>query len=288
MKERVKKIDVHIHTSMWDIDLPPEKRLPNPAEIKAKYKELGIDKGILSPLISPEHRFYIQTNEEAEYLSNKYSETFYWFCNIDPRMGFNSPDYDISEMLMYYKNKGALGVGELAAHLPIDDPLMDNLFYHLAECDMPAMFHMSNQKYKDYGIIDDTNLTLLEKVMDKYPKLKLVGHSAGFWSNFAPENAKKGTEGRTIELLRKFPNLYCDLSADSGFGAMTRNPELTFKIIEEFPHKFMFGTDICRPYQTSKLAGWLDEQYENGNISYENYYNICRGNAIKLYNIGIE
>ena len=44
-------------------------------------------------------------------------------------------------MLLYYKQRGAIGVGELTANLPVDDPMLDNLFYHCAECDMPVIIH---------------------------------------------------------------------------------------------------------------------------------------------------
>ena len=67
----MKKIDVHIHTSMWPkAQLQPGCVLATPEEIRAAYKELDIDKGFLLPLISPEKRFCVQTNEEMEYVAN--------------------------------------------------------------------------------------------------------------------------------------------------------------------------------------------------------------------------
>mgnify|MGYP003424666971 CR=1 FL=1 len=98
---------------------------------KEKYAELNIEKGLLLPLISPEHRFCVQTNEEMEYLANKYSDTFYWCCNIDPRMGENNSKTDFSVFLEHYKKRGAKGMGELTANLYIDDPLIDNLMYRI-------------------------------------------------------------------------------------------------------------------------------------------------------------
>ena len=136
----MKKIDVHIHTSMWEkAHIQPGIILASPEEIQESYRELDVEKGFLMPLISPEYRFCVQTNEEVEYLANKYPDTFYWFCNVDPRMGFNRADCDLSEMLMHYKNRGAIGVGEVTASLSVDDPLVENLFYHCAECDLPVV-----------------------------------------------------------------------------------------------------------------------------------------------------
>ena len=100
----MKKIDVHIHTSMWPgAQLQPGCVLASPDEIRESYKELNIEKGFLLPLISPEKRFCVQTNEEMEYVANNNSDVFYWFCNIDPRMGTNSDKADFSEFLNYYK-----------------------------------------------------------------------------------------------------------------------------------------------------------------------------------------
>lgn len=104
-----------------------------------------------------------------EYLANKYSDTFYWFCNIDPRIGENSPKTDFSKFIEYYKERGAVGVGELIANLPIDDPLLDNLFYHCGECDIPVTIHMAHKKGETYGVIDDLGLPGLEKMLKKHP-----------------------------------------------------------------------------------------------------------------------
>lgn len=294
----MKKIDVHVHTSMWEnTQLQPGVILASPEDLKESYAELNVDKAFILPLISPEYRFSIQTNEEMEFLANKYSDMFYWFCNIDPRMGLNNNKTDFSEFIYYYKNRGAIGLGELTANLYVDDPLVDNLFYHCAQCDMPVTIHIAQQQYNGYGIIDELGLPRLEKMLKKYPSLKILGHSQCFWSEIGDnvnENNRnsylsgKVQNGRIVELMREYPNLYCDLSAGSGYSAMSRDPDFTYKFFEEFSDRLMYGTDICRPHQETLLAGWLDASFEKGCINAENYYKICRGNAIKLFNLGIE
>ena len=291
----MKKIDVHIHSSMWKgAKLQPGCVLAQPEEIKESYAELGIDKGFLLPLISPEYRYCVQTNEEMEYLAKKYSDTFYWFCNIDPRMGNNTPTTDFSEFLLDYKSRGAIGMGEVTANIYTDDPLMDNLFHHCAMCDMPVTIHIAHKKYDCYGIIDELGLPRLEKMLKKYPELTIVGHSQCFWNeigdNATEENrgsyvTGKVKEGRVVELMRHYSNLYCDLSAGSGFNALSRDPDHAYRFIEEFSDRLMFGTDICRAYQETHLSAWLDKSFEEGCISKENYRKICRENAIKLYKL---
>ena len=140
----MKKIDIHIHTSMWEgAQIQPGAVLANVSEIREIYKKINIEKGFLLPLISPEYRFCVQTNEEMEYIANNNKDLFYWFCNIDPRMGLNNSKSDFSYFLEHYKKRGAIGVGEVTANLYADDPLMENLFYHCGECDMPVTIHIS-------------------------------------------------------------------------------------------------------------------------------------------------
>ena len=294
----MKKIDVHIHTSMWEkAQIQPGAILASPEEIRQSYRELDIEKGFLLPLISPEYRFCIQTNEETEYLADKYSDLFYWFCNVDPRMGHNTPKSDLSYFLDHYKNRGAIGVGEVTANLYADDPLIDNLFYHCQECDMPVTIHIAHQKYDCYGIIDELGLPGLERLLKKYPKVKILGHSPCFWNeigdNATEENRKgyvtgKVNDGTIVRLMREYPNLYCDLSAGSGYTAMSRDSDFSYRFIEEFSDRLMYGTDICQPFQKTYLAAWLDESFEKGCISEENYRKICRENAIRIFNLDLK
>ena len=43
--------------------------------------------------------------------------------------------------------------------------------------------------------------------------------------------------------IRKYANLYADLSARSGFNALSRDPEFAYQFIEEFHDRLFFGTD---------------------------------------------
>lgn len=296
--EFVKKIDVHAHTTMWDNALAqPGVTLATPSELRKSFEEMGVDKAFFLPLISPEHRFCVQTNEEAEYVANQNPDLFYWFCNVDPRMGRNSADSNLSEILGEYKRRGAIGVGEVTANLYVDDPLMENFFYHCAECDLPVTVHMTANTSGSYGIVDEIGLPRLEKMLKKYPKLRILGHSACFWceiSRGVTENMRedypkgKVTPGRVVDLLREYPNLYCDLSAGSGFNAISRDEEFGYRFIEEFSDRLMYGADLCVADQKSPLVGWLDEGYAKGCISYENYKKVCRSNAIRIFGLDIE
>ena len=162
-----------------------------------------------------------------------------------------------------------------------------------------GMLHPMRSAYFDYKDLDvrpGNGLEKLEKVLQMFPDLKFLGHSQRFWdeiSNYEyrdPEykfnKGKVIPGGRVVELMRKYPNLLGDLSADSGYNAMTRDPEFTYAFMEEFADRLYFGTDICHNKAMSqplvKLAAFLDNAMLQGKISYDTYYKISRGNAEKL------
>lgn len=295
----IRKIDFHVHTIL---EKGPERlrggTFPTPGELRPIYDYLCIEKGVQLPLGAPEHMHDPITSKESQKIANTYPETLsWWFCYMDPRMGTNSPTDNLSYYLDYFKEQGAKGVGELQANIYIDDPRMLNLLYHCEKCKMPVLIHFGIPNTWT-GVADDPGLPRLEKVLKMFPKLTIIGHAAPFWyelnyiSQYGnrnhPESSKIQQGGRLLELMRKYPNLMCDLSANSGYQAMTRDPEFTFKFLEEFNERCFFGTDIADPNQINapftKLSFFLDNAYKEGNISKKTYEHICCKNALFLLN----
>ena len=92
-------------------------------------------------------------------------------------------------------------------------------------------------------------------------------------------------------LMRKYKNLYCDLSSLSGYRAMKRDEEYACKFMEEFSDRIFYATDIHDPeninpenpaYEMLNLSKFLDDMCEGGKISYDTYEKICRKNALRL------
>jgi hypothetical protein len=293
----MKKIDIHIHSNYSrGIKWPAKgKTFATPTQIRRMYDQLGIEKGVLLPIVSPECGYYYVMNEEVYRIATDCPDTFYWFCSIDPRMGGNSSDADLSCLILYYKQLGARGVGEITANLTFDDPLVLNLFKHCEKCDMPLTFHIGF-KGDDYGLIDDLGLPKLEKALDKFPNLRFLGHSQKFWSEISPDVTEENRNsfpkgkvkpgGRVIELMHSYPNLSGDLSAGSGGNAVMRDTDFGYWFIEEFQDQLYYGTDLCGPDDIAspmmKLSEWLDEGVRTGRISQTAYEKVCRNNAIKL------
>ena len=90
------------------------------------------------------------------------------------------------------------------------------------------------------------------------------------------------SSGRVPELLKKYPNLYGDLSAGSGFNAISRDPEFGYHFLEEFQDKLFFGTDICNVNQDVPIVPYFKESLAEGKISQTAYNKITEGNAKRL------
>lgn len=303
--QNVKKIDIHAHGVLFKEFFPPhwvknaEAVMVSAEEVIDLYDRLGIEKGILLPISSPEGQMSVLSSESCKYLADKYPDRFYWLCNVDPRAGDNTPDGDLARILRHYKALGAKGVGEITSLLPADHPKVMNLFAACESCDMPALIHISPEKDKGYGIYDELGLPRLEKVLRSFPNLKLIGHSQAFWSEISGDNSEevrgkypKGAVqpgGRLVELLRKYPNLYCDFSAGSGANALMRDPEFAMAFIEEFSDRIMYGCDICHTTNTHpfRLKDFLEQMLAEGKLSEENYRKFARENAIRILKLDV-
>ena len=75
-----------------------------------RFDALGIEKGALLPIVSPEV-YMPQANEDILEMVEQYPDRFFAFCNIDPRIICNSPFAPIGDVLRHYKDKGCKGLG---------------------------------------------------------------------------------------------------------------------------------------------------------------------------------
>ncbi len=295
----MKKIDIHCHVSLFPEYVLPRlngTRSMSAQEQISVHDKLNVDIGVILPCISPEGIWTNGSNADAKKICEENPGKFSWFCNIDPRMGGNSTTTDFSRVLMFYKELGAKGVGELTSNIYADDPKMDNMFYHCAECDMPVLVHISEGPGMGYGIADDLGLPRIERMLKKHPKLRIIGHSMCFWSEISSDNSDetrggypkgKVNEGRLAQLMREYGNLYCDLSAGSGANAMRRDPEYAARFMTEFEDRIYYGTDVCAYSQTFQYEfdEFLKKLLADKMISESTYEKIIRKNAVKLLGI---
>lgn len=296
----LKKIDVHAHAAYFH-DYYPPSRADRPyavfigaEQLLEMYDRLGVEKGILLPISSPEGQISPMTSESCKALADRYPDRFYWFCNVDPRAYNDNASCDLTYILRHYQSLGAKGVGEITAHIDADDPKMFNLFAACQATDMPIIIHVAPTRTSGYGMYDDLGLPRLEKALKTFPNLKIIGHSQAFWSEISGDvteelRGKYPTGpvvpgGRVVELMRRYPNLYCDLSAGSGHNALMRDEAFATAFIEEFSDRILFGCDICHAYNEHPFGFrvFLERMLDEGKISEQSYCRIVRENAIRI------
>lgn len=287
-------IDIHEHViPRRGFLLPSGETVTTAAELVAIMDRVGIDKMVALPLSSPETYHFVQSVEEVMEACDQYPGRFIKFCNVDPRLKDNSPSHDFVRILRYYQSLGCKGLGEFTANLWWDDPRVQQLLAGCEEVGFPVTFHIATQEFDTYGLITEAGLGGLERALKKFPTLQLLGHSQGFWSEVAPYPTKaerggypKGNVapgGRVLELLRTYGNLWGDLSAGSGYNAVSRDPEWGYAFIEEFQDRLLLGLDICRPSNDEcKLVGFLNDAVTTGSISRAAYEKVMGGNAARL------
>ena len=213
-------------------------------------------------------------------------------CAVDPKG--KEPVYD---RLARFKAQGAIGVGELTTNRRLDDPFLQELFAAAESLELPVTIHMSPELGYSYGVVDDPGLPLLEEVLKKFPKLHILGHSQTFWiemSADAPktrEGRNSWGEGRIVpggrvpELFGKYPNLWGDLSANSGGNAIMRDPEFGLRFLETYADRLFFATDMVNKDMVFPLGAWLDEMVSAGCLSREAYNKITRENAKRVFGL---
>ena len=296
----IQKIDVHAHATLFREYYPPhwadnpEGVLVSPEMLIEMYDRLGIEKGILLPVPSPEGQPSILSSESCKYMADKYPDRLGWFCNVDPRANMDSATSDLTYLLRHYKSLGAKGVGEVTAHMDADHPKLLNLYAACEECELPLLFHISYRRERGYGIYDDLGLPRIERLLKDFPKLTVIGHSQAFWSEISGDVTletrgkygvgKVAPGGRVVELMRNYPNLCCDLSAGSGAYAMMRDEEFAVAFFAEFSDRILYGCDICHVDNTHPflLCEFLDRLLAEGKLSEDNYRKIVRDNAIRI------
>jgi len=270
-------------------------------ELLARYDELGIERGAVLPIVSPE--IYLpQSNEDILDMAAQYPDRIIPFCNIDPRALTNSADAPLGDLLRYYKDLGCRGLGEVMPNLPLMDPLVQNLFKHAEAVGLPVIFDGSDQLTGDFGLYDDPGLPQLEHTLQKFPDLLILGHGPVFWSEIArlQTPGERGfvfgprgqvgrlptepvrQEGVVPTLFRRYPNLYGDLSDFTAYNAFNRDHDYGPRFLAEFQDRILFGTDMCFRTMPVPLVDLLQAWRANGKISEAVFQKVARENAVKL------
>ena len=104
---------------------------------------------------------------------------------------------------------------------------------------------------KDTRDVEVSDFKRFDAVLKKFPKTTFVGHCDAFWANVSADYANDKDYPRTPivrggitdKWLSDYPNLYGDLSANSGNNALTRDPSFTADFLKRHKDKLLFGSD---------------------------------------------
>lgn len=289
----MEKIDVHLHLSFESILPKGGMTVCSYKEMVPHLQELGIEKAILMSSGESNGLFSFGSNEENLKIAQADPLHFFWMCNLDDD---RNPD-TVYDRLAFWKEKGAVGIGELMINRRMDDPFLQAIFESAGKLNLPVTFHMSPEEGYSYGVVDEPGLPLLEQCLKQYPDTLFIGHSQTFWIEMSAD-APKGREernqwgkgpvirgGRVPQLFERYPNLYGDLSANSAGCAIMRDSDFGLRFLETFADRLFFATDMMNTEMVFPLGCWLDQQKEDKRLSRNAYEKICRNNAIRIFGL---
>jgi len=176
------------------------------------------------------------------------------------------------------------GFGELVDGLAMDDEKRQLIYATCADLGLPLIFYGSG-----YSSLDEVGLPRLEAMLRKYPDLIFIGHGPRWWNAIsADDDASCGYPKTSVvpggvadRLLQEYDNMYADLSAGSGYNAITRDPEFTQGFLERNWRKLMFGTDYLHVGQELGQIAWMRETP----MSDEQRQAIAEANARRVFKL---
>lgn len=269
-------IDFHVHLGNLYRTEYPTRPCFTAAQLIDRMNREGVELSVLLPLESPEGGWGWFLTEEAVAARDQYPERLIAFAVVDPR--YPHPD----RLLEHFVTRcGCRGFGEHVCPGEFDCERNLVLYRKCAEHGLPVVFEI-NTEY----CTDEVGLPRLERCLKDFPEIAWCGHGPGFWCAISGDDDRscgyptgKIQPGGAIELLlEKYDNLWLDLSAGSGYNALTRDPDYTVGLVDRWWHRMLMATDYMGVGQKLPQFQWLREL----DITDEMRTAIGSGNARKL------
>jgi predicted TIM-barrel fold metal-dependent hydrolase len=152
---------------------------------------------------------------------------------------------------------GVRVAGELKVRLQFDDPDAIRLYRACGELGLPVTTHLQYPGPEARGYPRPNwwyggSIEALERALTACPETIFIGHAQGFWANISGDGKAEREAyptgpvvpgGKTVEMMRKYGNLYADLSAGSAMGAISRDPGFGKGFLLEFQDRLLFARD---------------------------------------------
>lgn len=275
-------IDVHTHVGRLLRDIPAN----HPEDLIATLDRYGIERAAVMACDNPEELDYYVTAEMVLAACARYPDRLVPFCNVDPRHRY--PDrFDPRPIIEDYIAQGCRGFGEILAGVPIDYPGLQQIYQVCGELGLPVLFHADH-----HICYDELGLPRLERMLQAYPDTVFIGHATHFWAEITADvtlDDYRGGHypagpitpvGAADRLLATYPNLYADLSARSGYNAVTRDPAFGLSFLERHQDKLLFATDTLRPAQDQPIVDFIRHcdihETVRAKIGYQNAVRLLR------------
>jgi len=246
----------------------------------------GIDMACVMAIENPEELDYYVPTPYILKSCARFPDRLIPFCNIDPRIRSSSPKTDFYSMIKEYKEQGAKGFGEMLAGLNVDDPRLLAIYEACGRLKLPVMLHLDPLRG-----IDKVGLPGLRHALTECPDTVFFAHGPHWWAEISGDmqDAHRGgypkgpvAPGGSVEdIFAKFPNIYGDLSAGSGYNAITRDPDFGPAFLERCSDRLCFGTDYLQPGQKCPIV----EHIREVDISRKARNRIMHGNAKRILKI---
>jgi predicted TIM-barrel fold metal-dependent hydrolase len=191
-------------------------------------------------------------NEACYQFALAHRTTFLFGANDVPDLAGS-----IQEIERYLK-RGAKVIAEQKFGVECDSAEMQRIYALAGEYDVPVLMHWQFKMY-NYGF------ERFHKILAKFPRVKFLGHAQTWWANIDRNHTDQtvlypkgpvSPGGLTDRYLSDYPNMYGDLSANSGLTALTRDETFTRDFLARHRDKLVFGSDCsCRDGGGPKCLG---------------------------------
>lgn len=159
------------------------------------------------------------------------------------------------------KMHGIKVYGELKLRTRYDHPDGIAMYRYCGELGLPVVFHL---ECPEYALAEESrgaeswpfwyggDISVVENMCRLCPDTQFLGHAPGFWRELSgdaaddPERYPAGPiepGGRLLDLMRKYANLNCDISAGSAMTALNRDLDVTKAFFLEFQDRIVFARD---------------------------------------------
>lgn len=194
----------------------------------------------------------LRARDRAKEEIAKHPKTFIWFAATNP-----AEPGALDRLRKAVTEDGARGFGEMKDNLAVDSKEMKQVYDLCAELKVPILMHFQEVK-GDFNM----GYRQFDKILKAHKNTTFIGHADFFWANISADvpmdtsypAGKIQPSGLTDKWLADFPNLYGDMSANSGNNALSRDPEFARAFIQRHQNKLMFGCD-CGCYDGHGTGG---------------------------------